>query len=49
MQVNNTWYTFFPNHESFRQAKIISNSLTPTIDNIEQDPEPRVSAAWGHV
>lgn len=42
MQVNNTWYTFFPNHESFRQAKIISSTA---LDDIEQDPEPRVSTA----
>ena len=46
MQVNNTWYTFFPNHESFRQAIMVSHTHH---DDIIQDPEPRVAAARGCV
>ena len=41
MQVNSTWYTFFPNHESFRQAKMTYNT---NHDDTIQDLELEVTA-----
>ena len=43
-QANSTWYTFFPNHESFRQAILTFNT---NHDDIIQDKEFRVTTARG--